>query len=435
MAAMYKHRGTVHTITRGLTRTAPPGGKHIIRCHNSHQFSKFPEYQLNHKCIPYRRIDLIFLLQVSLNVDLNIGHNRNLQILATFVNIDNNPHTPLSYQDSGVDIAAGNTLVDKIKPLVRRTHRTGVLGGIGGFGSQFELPVGRYNQPVLVSGADGVGTKLMLATQLNKHNTIGIDLVAMCVNDIIVAGAEPLYFLDYFATGKLDISQAQEIIEGIVEGCLLAGCALAGGETAEMPDLYRQGDYDLAGFAVGVVEKSKMLSPQNVRAPQILLGIASSGPHSNGYSLIRKILKRSSDNAAGTFNGSTIGEHLLAPTRIYVKPVRALLDEVDVSAICHVTGGGITENLPRVLPNNVAAEVNLSAWNKPDIFLWIQENGNIEAMEMLRTFNCGIGMIVAIDEKDCAKAVETLEKHGELAFPIGHIVKHAGEAMVHYVNP
>ncbi len=340
---------------------------------------------------------------------------------------------PLSYRDSGVDIDAGNNLVERIKPAIKRTTRPGVMGGIGGFGALFELPLNQYQNPVLVSGTDGVGTKLKLASMVDRHDTIGIDLVAMCVNDIVVAGAEPLYFLDYFATGKLELQQAQAVIEGIAEGCVLAGCALTGGETAEMPGMYAPGDYDLAGFAVGVVEKSKMLSPQNVREGDVLLGLASSGPHSNGYSLIRKVLERSGESVSTPFAETTLGEALLAPTRIYVKSILRLINEVSVSSICHVTGGGLTENLPRVLPENLKAEIQLDSWTLPAIFQWLQRLGNINQTEMLKTFNCGVGMIVSVAEKDVTLATRVLQDQGEHVFTLGRIARAEGEPEVQYL--
>lgn len=340
----------------------------------------------------------------------------------------------LSYRDSGVDIDAGNALVERIKPLVKRTDRKGVMGGIGGFGGLFELPVDRYRQPILVSGTDGVGTKLKLANMMATHDTIGIDLVAMCVNDIIVTGAEPLYFLDYYATGKLDLDIAEAVIGGIAEGCCQAGCALSGGETAEMPGMYKSGDYDLAGFAVGVVEKSKMLNPTRVRPGQALLGLGSTGPHSNGYSLIRKIIERSGASLEESVGATTLGLALLAPTRIYVKSILALLEQVPVSAISHITGGGITENLPRVLPDNVAAEVDVRAWPRPAVFEWLAKHGNIVEEEMRRTFNCGIGMIVVVDEEDVATARGILIDHGERVDLIGRIVAGNGAATVKYTD-
>lgn len=331
------------------------------------------------------------------------------------------PTERLSYRQAGVDIDAGNALVENIKPLVKNTFRPGVLAGLGGFGALFELPVDQYKQPVLVSGTDGVGTKLKLAMMLDKHDSIGIDLVAMCVNDIIVAGAEPLFFLDYFATGKLLVDRATEIISGIAKGCELAGCALTGGETAEMPGMYQGDDYDLAGFSVGIVEKSRILQGDQVQAGDVLLGLASSGPHSNGYSLIRKVIEVSNADLEADLDGQTLGEALLQPTRIYVKSLLALLKEVDVHALAHITGGGLTENIPRVLPADTVAHVHTNGWPRPAVFQWLQENGNISAEEMLRTFNSGIGMVVCVAVSDAAHAKLTLEASGETVHVIGSI--------------
>ena len=332
----------------------------------------------------------------------------------------------LSYRDSGVDIAAGDELVNRIKPLVKRTHRPGVLGGIGGFGALFELPIGKYKQPILVSGTDGVGTKLTLAGMMNQHDTIGIDLVAMCVNDIIVAGAEPLYFLDYFASGKLHVDQAEAVIKGIADGCVQSGCALTGGETAELPGMYSDGDYDLAGFAVGIVEKDQMLSPENVTEGDVILGLTSSGPHSNGYSLIRKIIELTQSDLTQPFitgnTNSTLGDALLAPTRIYVKSIMALLPHVNVSSLCHITGGGLLENLPRVLPKGVEANISLADWPLTDIFKWLQEKGNVEQKELFRTFNCGIGMIVCVPPDSVNQTIDILSREGETVHHLGEIV-------------
>ena len=328
----------------------------------------------------------------------------------------------LDYKSAGVDIEAGNALVERIKPIAARTRNAGVMAGLGGFGSLFELPLDRYRQPVLVSGTDGVGTKLKLALDLNLHKTVGIDLVAMCVNDIIVQGAEPLFFLDYFATGKLDVNTAADVIEGIGKGCELSGAALVGGETAEMPGMYSDGDYDLAGFCVGIVEKDQIIDGSQVKSGDKLIGIASSGPHSNGYSLIRKIIEKSGASLNDAFNGSTLGETLLTPTRIYVKALLNLLKQVDVHAMAHITGGGITENLPRVLPSALSAEIDLSAWSLPEIFVWLQEQGNVALEDMLVTFNCGIGMIVCVAAEDEAKTLELLNSSGEQAFSLGNII-------------
>lgn len=327
----------------------------------------------------------------------------------------------LSYRDAGVDIDAGAELVDQIKPDIARTTRPGVLGGIGGFGGLFELPTDRYTQPVLVSGADGVGTKLLLANQLDHHHTIGIDLVAMCVNDILVCGAEPLFFLDYYASGKLDVEKSRRIIAGIADGCELSGAALIGGETAEMPGMYAAEDYDLAGFAVGVVEKSKILDKNNVVPGNIILGLASSGCHSNGYSLVRKVLEASGDDPAMQLASESLASQLIAPTRIYVKSILALLEEVPVSALAHITGGGITENIPRSLADGTCAKISLKAVEKPPIFDWLQKKGVISDEEMLRTFNCGIGMTVMIAPEHETAATTILQQHGETVVRIGQV--------------
>lgn len=332
----------------------------------------------------------------------------------------------LSYRDAGVDIDAGAELVERIKPHVKRTMRPEVIGGLGGFGALFEIPLDRYKRPVLVSGTDGVGTKLKLALQLNRHDTIGIDLVAMCVNDILVLGAEPLYFLDYYATGKLDNDVASDVIKGIAEGCYQAGAALTGGETAEMPGMYSEGDYDLAGFCVGIVEKDQIIDSSKVAAGDILIGIASSGPHSNGYSLIRKVIEVSQANLEQACGDTTLGDALLAPTRIYVKSIHALLEQVDIHAMSHITGGGLLENLPRVMPENTRARIDASSWQMPAVFQWLQQAGNIEANEMYRTFNCGIGMVVVVSAEDADNALETLQKSGETAFRIGEITSSNG---------
>jgi phosphoribosylformylglycinamidine cyclo-ligase len=338
----------------------------------------------------------------------------------------------LNYKSAGVDIEAGNALVDRIKPIAARTKNAGVMAGLGGFGSLFELPLDRYKNPVLVSGTDGVGTKLKLALDLNLHNTVGIDLVAMCVNDIIVQGAEPLFFLDYFATGKLDVDTAASVIEGIGRGCEQAGTALVGGETAEMPGMYSDGDYDLAGFCVGIVEKDKIIDGSKVKAGDKLIGIASSGPHSNGYSLIRKIIERSGLNLNDVVNGVPLGETLLTPTRIYAKSLLGLLKKIDVHAMAHITGGGITENLPRVLPKGLSATIALSAWQMPEIFAWLQQQGNIKLNDMLVTFNCGIGMIVCVDAADEANTLSILQELGETAFSLGDIIQSTNEQRVIY---
>lgn len=328
--------------------------------------------------------------------------------------------TPISYKDAGVDIDAGNALVDRIKGVAKRTRRPEVMAGLGGFGALCELPAG-YRQPVLVSGTDGVGTKLRLAMDLNTHDKIGIDLVAMCVNDLIVAGAEPLFFLDYYATGKLDIDVAADVVTGIGEGCEQSGCSLVGGETAEMPGMYQGGDYDLAGFCVGVVEKEEIIDGSRVQVGDVLLGLPSSGPHSNGYSLIRKIIDVSGADIHADFDGRTLGEALLEPTRIYVKPLLKLIREVGVNALSHITGGGLLENLPRVLPKDAKAVIDLASWQRPAIFDWIQTQGNVETREMFRTLNCGVGMVVCISADRVERALALLRAEGEAAFVIGHI--------------
>ena len=339
----------------------------------------------------------------------------------------------LNYKSAGVDIEAGNALVDRIKPIAAKTRNAGVMAGLGGFGSLFELPLDRYQQPVLVSGTDGVGTKLKLALDLNVHDTVGIDLVAMCVNDIVVQGAEPLFFLDYFATGKLDVDTAASVIEGIGKGCEQAGAALVGGETAEMPGMYADGDYDLAGFCVGIVEKDQIIDGSKVKAGDKLIGIASSGPHSNGYSLIRKIVERSGLSLQDTVNGQPLGKTLLTPTRIYVKPLLELLKHIDVHAMAHITGGGITENLPRVLPNDLSAKIDLASWALPEMFAWLQQQGHVTLDDMLITFNCGIGMIVCVDANDEQETLRRLSQLGETVFSIGEIVPSEDQRRVIYV--
>ncbi|MDR9439063.1 MAG: phosphoribosylformylglycinamidine cyclo-ligase [Halomonas sp.] len=328
----------------------------------------------------------------------------------------------LSYKDAGVDIDAGNALVDRIKGVAKRTSRPEVMGGLGGFGALCELPTG-YREPVLVSGTDGVGTKLRLAMDLGRHDTIGIDLVAMCVNDLVVAGAEPLFFLDYYATGKLDVDIAADVVTGIGEGCEQAGCALVGGETAEMPGMYEGSDYDLAGFCVGVVEKSEILDGKKVGEGDVLLGLASSGPHSNGYSLIRKILEVSESALDTAIDGRPLGEALLAPTRIYVKPLLSLLKETDVPvhALSHITGGGLLENIPRVLPETLAAHVDASSWTRPAVFDWLQQQGNVEDQEMHRVLNCGIGMVIVVPADKADQARAHLQAQGETVHRIGEI--------------
>ncbi len=333
---------------------------------------------------------------------------------------------PLSYRDAGVNIDAGNAFVEKIKTSVAKTMRPGVLGSLGGFGGLFELPEG-YKQPVLVSGTDGVGTKLKLAIDLNKHDTIGIDLVAMCVNDILVLGAEPLYFLDYYATGELNTDVAASVVEGIAEGCRQSNAALIGGETAEMPGMYSKGDYDLAGFCVGVVEKQKIIDGSKVKAGDAMIAIGSSGPHSNGYSLVRKIIEVSGadinadlDNQTAS-PGKSLGDILLAPTRIYVKAIHALLPQFDIHAMAHITGGGLLENIPRVLPEKTQAIIDTNSWQLPEIFQWLQQNGNVEDNEMYRTFNCGVGMVLMVNTNDADAIVSMLNQQGENAWRLGSI--------------
>ena len=330
-------------------------------------------------------------------------------------------NTQLSYKDAGVDIHAGNELVERIKADVKRTRRPEVMGGLGGFGALCALPT-KYKEPILVSGTDGVGTKLRLAIDLNKHDTIGQDLVAMCVNDLVVQGAEPLFFLDYYATGKLDVDVAADVVKGIADGCAISGCALVGGETAEMPGMYHVGDYDLAGFCVGVVEKSEIIDGSAVKAGDVLVALASSGPHSNGYSLIRKVLEVSGAKpAVDQLEGKPLSEHLLAPTKIYVKSVLELVENTDVHAIAHLTGGGFWENIPRVLPENTKAVIDEKSWTWPAIFSWLQEKGNISRYEMYRTFNCGVGMVIAVPAAEAEKAVSLLTQAGETAWVIGKI--------------
>lgn len=328
---------------------------------------------------------------------------------------------PLTYRDAGVDIEAGESLVERIKPLVQKTQRPECLGNIGGFGGLFELPIDRYRRPVLVSGTDGVGTKLKLAVILDRHDTIGIDLVAMCVNDVLVLGAEPLYFLDYFATGRLSPEHAQSVIAGIATGCEAAGAALIGGETAEMPGMYSPGEYDLAGFCVGVVEKDQIIDGSHIRAGDQVLGLASSGLHSNGYSLARAVLERSSATLDQPIGETTLGEALLAPTRIYVRPILALLKAVPIHGIAHITGGGLPGNIPRILPGNCDCRIDATAWPRPEIFQWLQSEGSIDDTEMLRTFNCGIGLVIIVSSDTAAQAHEMLEASGETVYRLGEV--------------
>ncbi|MFC4160026.1 phosphoribosylformylglycinamidine cyclo-ligase [Chitinimonas lacunae] len=337
-------------------------------------------------------------------------------------------HRPsLSYRDAGVDIDAGDQLVENIKPFAKRTMRPEVLSGIGGFGGLVEISK-KYQEPVLVSGTDGVGTKLKLAIELNRHDTVGIDLVAMSVNDILVQGAEPLFFLDYYACGKLDVTTATEVVKGIAQGCEQAGCALIGGETAEMPGMYPVGEYDLAGFAVGVVEKRKIITGETIVPGDVLLGLASNGAHSNGYSLIRKILHLTEADFTAPFDGERpLADVVMAPTRIYVKPLLKLMDALPVKGMAHITGGGLTENVPRVLPEGVTAQIDASSWPLPKLFQWLQREGNVAEQEMYRTFNCGIGMVVVVAAEHADEAVRILSGEGETVYRIGEIRSRQGD--------
>lgn len=333
----------------------------------------------------------------------------------------------LSYRDAGVDIDAGDQLVENIKPYAKRTMRPEVLSGIGGFGGLVEISK-KYQEPVLVSGTDGVGTKLKLAFELNRHDTVGIDLVAMSVNDILVQGAEPLFFLDYFACGKLDVDNATEVIRGIAFGCEQSGCALIGGETAEMPGMYPAGEYDLAGFAVGVVEKSKIITGDSIVPGDVVLGLASNGAHSNGYSLVRKIIQRTEADFTAEFDGGkSLADVVMAPTRIYVKPLLKLMQAMTVKGMAHITGGGISENVPRVLPKNVVAAIDAQSWTMPKLFQWLQAEGNVDAQEMYRTFNCGVGMVVIMAAEDAAAAIALLQAEGETVYTLGKIRARAGD--------
>ena len=332
----------------------------------------------------------------------------------------------LSYRDAGVDIDAGDQLIENIKPFAKRTMRPEVLGGLGGFGALVEISK-KYQNPVLVSGTDGVGTKLKLAFEWDIHHTVGIDLVAMSVNDILVQGAEPLFFLDYFACGKLDVARATDVIKGIAEGCEQSGCALIGGETAEMPGMYPEGEYDLAGFAVGVVEKSKVINGRSIRPGDVVLGLASNGAHSNGYSLIRKIIERSNPDLDAEFDGGkTLRQAIIAPTRLYVKPILAALEKFEIKGMAHITGGGLTENIPRVLPENCVAQIDAQSWPLPKLFQWLQQAGNVERQEMYRTFNCGIGMAVIVPAEQADAAQAFLTEQGETVYRLGTIRERAG---------
>jgi len=341
---------------------------------------------------------------------------RNLNLSKESINNDS-----LNYRDAGVDIDAGNELIHRIKPLIAKTRRPESLGSIGGFAALFEIPLDRYQHPVLVSATDGVGTKLKLAIESGIHHSIGIDLVAMCVNDLIVQGAEPLFFLDYYATAKLDLSVAEDVIRGICDGCEQAGAALVGGETAEMPGMYRQGDYDLAGFCVGIVEKDNIVTGEQVKPGDQVIGIHSSGPHSNGYSLIRKIIERSEVNLSDLFIDKSFAQTLLEPTTIYVKPILKLLQQVKVSAMAHITGGGLLENLPRVLPDTAAVTIDSTSWQRPEIFNWLQDQGAIASAEMLRTFNCGIGYVLILQATDVETTLKLINAEGLHASVIGEV--------------
>jgi len=328
---------------------------------------------------------------------------------------------PVTYRDAGVDIDAGDELVERIKPRVKRSMRPEVLGGIGGFGALVEVPLDRYRKPVLVSGTDGVGTKLRLAIDTQRHDGVGIDLVAMCVNDVIVQGAEPLFFLDYYASGKLDVGVGERVIAGIVEGCVQAGCALVGGETAEMPGMYHGADYDLAGFCVGVVEKEAIIDGTKTRAGDVVLGLPSSGPHSNGFSLIRKILQLSSADLEADLQGVSLIDRLMAPTRIYVKPLLKLMREISLHGLSHITGGGLVDNIPRVLPDGLEVVLERKAWPREAIFEWLQQQGKIADAEMYRVFNCGIGMTIQVSAGDAQRAIGILGAAGQEALVIGEV--------------
>ena len=336
--------------------------------------------------------------------------------------------SPLTYRKAGVDIDAGDALVERIKPFAAKTMRPEVLGGIGGFGALVEVSK-KYKNPVMVSGTDGVGTKLKLAFRLKKHDTVGIDLVAMSVNDILVSGAEPIFFLDYFATGQLDVGVAADVVKGIAEGCSRANCALIGGETAEMPGMYQQNEYDLAGFAVGLVERSKIIDGTTIAPGDAVIGLASSGAHSNGFSLIRKVVAVSGEDLFEPFDaGRTLGEALLEPTRIYVRPVLDVMQQVTLKGLAHITGGGLIENIPRVIPQRLCAKIDASSWPRLAIFDWLQKHGHIEDAEMHRTFNCGIGMALVVDKSDATKTLEAFAAHGINAYEIGSIVESAAGA-------
>ncbi len=329
----------------------------------------------------------------------------------------------LTYKDSGVDITKGNQLIEKIKPIAKSTLRPGVLAGLGGFGAMFEIPLDKYKNPVLISGTDGVGTKLMVAEMLNQHDTIGIDLVAMCVNDLIVQGAEPLFFLDYYATGSLNPEIAISVISGIGEGCRQSGCSLIGGETAEMPGMYKGEEYDLAGFCVGIVEKDNIIDGSKVSLGNHIIALGSSGPHSNGYSLIRKVLEKTKPTSSQL-------QSLIEPTKIYVKSILSLVENLAVHAISHITGGGLLENIPRVMPDHLAAKLDTSSWELPEIFQWLQAEGNIATSEMHRVLNCGVGMVVIVPKESSSEAIKLLNSNGEKAWIIGEVVESKGEQVI-----
>ena len=343
------------------------------------------------------------------------------QCLYYYSPMSNTKNAQLNYAEAGVNIDHGNELVKRIKTLANKTQKHGVIGGIGGFGGLFDISACNYQHPVLVSGTDGVGTKLKIAIETNRHENIGIDLVAMCVNDLLVLGAEPLFFLDYYATSQLQVDTAESVVAGIVKGCNLAGCALLGGETAEMPGLYQQGDYDLAGFCVGVVEKDRIIDGSHIRPGDHLVAVASSGAHSNGYSLIRKIVNDSGTSLSQTIEDRQLLEVLLEPTRIYVKPVLGLLSEFTVNGIAHITGGGLTENLPRILPDDVSVTIDTRSWKWPELFSWLQKTGNISEAEMYTVFNCGIGLMLVVNSSDSAAIIDYLNRQGELAWLSGKV--------------
>ena len=342
---------------------------------------------------------------------------------------------PLNYRDAGVDIDAGEQLVENIKPFAKRTMRPEVLGGLGGFGAIVEISK-KYQNPVLVSGTDGVGTKLKLAFEWNQHDTVGIDLVAMSVNDILVQGAEPLFFLDYFSCGKLNVEQATAVIGGIAKGCEESNCALIGGETAEMPGMYPIGEYDLAGFAVGIAEKDALITGKTIVAGDVILGLASSGAHSNGYSLIRKIIDRAQPDLDAPFdNGKTLREVIMTPTRLFVRSILHTMKTVSIKGMAHITGGGLIENIPRILPENVTAHINASSWRLPPLFQWLQEKGSVPMHEMYRTFNCGIGMVVIVSEKDAPIATQLLQEQGETVYTLGQIQKRQNQEHQTVIHP